>query len=105
MVIDSKLEHELNKPLAIEEIPSGILTELNFEQPLNTPESIEVTFFGIMIDVNPVFWNAYLSIDLTLSGMIIDFKLEHELNKFFLIEEIPSGILTELNFEQSLNTS
>ena len=31
----SKLEHQLNKSLSIEEIPSGILTELNFEQPLN----------------------------------------------------------------------
>ena len=62
-----------------------------------------MTFPGILIDVNPVFWNANSPIDVTLSGMIIDSKLEHQLNKSLSIEEIPSGILTELNFEQPLN--
>ena len=81
----------------------GIVTEARLLQPSKTLSPIDVTLFGMLIDVNPLqFWKAPFFIDVTLLGMLTDARLLHLSKVLRPIKGTLLGMVTEVNPLQPL---
>ena len=80
--IDVKLPQLANALFPTFVIQSGRDTELSLLQLLNTPLSIVVIEFGQLNVVSPEYLNADEPIDLTESGITIDFRLLQDAKAF-----------------------
>ena len=73
-------------------------------QPLNALLSIDVTLSGIVIEVrDEQLRNALLPIDVTLFGIVIEFRDEQPINAAYPIDVTPFPMVIEDNDVQSLN--
>ena len=82
---------------------SGNVTEPNILQFAKTRSPKLVTLFGMVIEVNAVPPTAYIPIDVTLLGILIDAKEVQSPNELSPIDVMVSGNITFLKEVQPLN--
>ncbi len=89
--------------LPIEVTPSPIVTDNNSKQFKKAFLSIDITLFGMEIEVRPLFWKALLPMDNMLLGMVTEVKLVQPDKKLSLREVILLEIVIEVRLVQFWN--
>ena len=86
----SKLIHPSNVKLLITATPEGTVTDVNDSQPLNTPNPIDVTEYGIVMDERlEQLEKAYLPNDVGFDATLTVSNLLKPLNAYSPIEDTP----------------
>jgi len=84
------------------ELPSSTEIRCRESHPENTNFPMEVTLEGMVMDWREVqHANASFPMEVTLEGMVTDWRSAHSSNVAFLIEVMPSAIITSSAFFHS----
>ena len=89
------------------ELYAGLLLsttiDIKLQHPLKALFPINVTEFGMVIDVKPLYENASPSIDVTELGMVIDVKPVHPEKATLPMDVTEFGMVTEASLVQTEN--